>query len=205
MRHHESDIRHPSDTVTGRDLVQISLRHLSKSLDLDSASSRTTISMYLRWLEVHRVENTKITEHWEDTLIRWVQSLKSRGFTKTEIQAEVARWKEKNEPFRSNHKRYPPLPKDVVKAFEEDQYFERNGESWRPVDKCGESARYSIPSWKDHSEKETQYIGVPPGDYICNRCHKRGMCHHLNSIAQILIRMSRSLPASVSYEYGLSL
>lgn len=64
---------------------------------------------------------------------------------------EVKIWKEENGPFCSPYRRYPPMPYDIAKAWPENVY---------------------VPPGRGSGKQD--YSREPPGDYICNRCNKRG-------------------------------
>lgn len=187
------------DYMTRDSLFEISLTQLSKYLP-QTTSSRATLSIYLRWLEVHRRQPTKRTEHWQNTLLHWAQSLRSRGFREYEIVAAVEDWKDANGPFRSEWRRYPPSPKEIAKAF--DEMMERTRESERERSRERDLAsRLGRPLGESHRSKELghedgrlphrprhelnkvkktkrppeNFEGKPPPNYICNRCGKKGM------------------------------
>lgn len=184
-------------SISGNALFDFSLTQLSKTLSR-TFSSRATLSIYLRWLEVHRREPTKRTEHWQNTLLYWTQSLRSRGFREFEVVAAVEDWKDTNGPFRSRWGRWPPSPKDITKAFdlEMDRTREHARERSRDRDREGgladrldrpleDSYRHHESSgdsphgahlYKKEKKKRRQenFEGKPPPNYICNRCGKKG-------------------------------
>ncbi|KAL2060965.1 hypothetical protein VTL71DRAFT_9017 [Oculimacula yallundae] len=104
-------------TISKRDLFTLSQRELAKRLPL-STSSRATFSIYLRWLEVHRLQETKRTVHWGNTVMHWVQSLKKRGFKVEEVVSCVESWREGNGPFEGPRK--PPSESQIRSAFGEE-------------------------------------------------------------------------------------
>jgi hypothetical protein len=142
------------------ELLHMPLKTLSKSIT-HTTSSRLTIDIYLRWLEIHRQEPTKLSEHWSNTLLHWSQSLKSRGFQAHEIIADVEDWKDRMKkergPFRSYERRYPPAPADIRRAFEDG---EKEKENRKPVRASGH-----LPD---------EFLQAPPKGYVCNRCGERG-------------------------------
>lgn len=62
------DIITDPDRISSRKLFGLSQRDLSKRLPL-STSTRATFDVYLRWLEVQRLEESKRTEHWSNTVM----------------------------------------------------------------------------------------------------------------------------------------
>lgn len=119
-------------------------------------SSRRVLAIYLRWLEIHRQESSKSTYHWPNTLLHWAQALKHRGFGEIELINEVDKWKEANGPFRSYTRRYPPMPREIAKAFEgtPNKQNKLSSEPW-----VKNLSNFDVP---------------PPKNYICNRCNKGG-------------------------------
>jgi hypothetical protein len=192
------------DSISSDDLFKISLQQLSKNLP-QTTSSRATLFIYLRWLEVHRQNPSKRTDHWQNTLLHWAQSLRSRGFRESEIVATVEDWKDANGPFSSQWRRYPPSPKDIGKAFDEMEKKyrgddrdrdERNqepsladrldrplGDSYRPKESgygsenSPQRSRDEVKEAKMKAKKHKQenFEGKPPPNYICNRCGRKGM------------------------------
>jgi hypothetical protein len=189
-------IRAP-DSMSSKDLFKLSLRELSSSLS-QTTSSHATFSIYLRWLEAHRQQSSKLTEHWQNTLLHWAQSLRSRGFLESEIIRTVEDWKEANGPFSSQDRRYPPTPKDIGMAFDEmekkyrgdervreeslaDRLDRPLGDPYRLKDasiRSGSSpprSNHDSDKAKRKKHKAENYDGKPPGNYICNRCGHKGM------------------------------
>jgi hypothetical protein len=185
------------DFMSTADLITLSLRQFSSSLP-ETTSSRATLTIYLRWLEAHRQQPSKVTEHWQNTLLHWAQSLRSRGFLESEIIRAVEDWKEANGPFRSKDRRYPPTSRDIGMAFDEMEKKHRGdervqketladrldrplGDSHRPKDtsiRSGDSpprSKHDFEKAKKKKNKVRNFEGKPPGNYICNRCGHRGM------------------------------
>jgi hypothetical protein len=185
------------DLMSTKHLVTLSLRQLSSSLP-QTTSSCVTLSIYLRWLEAHRQQPSKLTEHWQNTLLHWTQSLRSRGFLESEIIRTVEDWKEANGPFRSKDRRHPPTPRDIGMAFDEMEKKYRGDERVRkesladrldrPLGVSHRSKGTSIRSGdspprskhdsdkaKKKKHKAENFEGKPPGNYICNRCGHKGM------------------------------
>jgi len=170
----ESPARHgtimdPLD-LTDKELLRMPLKMLSKNISL-TTSSRQTMDIYLRWLEVHRQEPTKLSEHWSNTLLHWSQSLRTRGFRASDIIADVEDWKDQMKrergPFRSYERRYPPMPADIRRAFDEDE-----GVRDREKDKDKENKR---PPRQGAGHLPDEFLHAPPKGYICNRCGGKGM------------------------------
>jgi hypothetical protein len=187
------------DSMSSDDLFKLSLQQLSKNLP-QTTSSRATLSIYLRWLEIHRQKLSQRTDHWQNTLLHWTQSLRSRGFRESEIVATVEDWKDANGPFRSQCRRYPPSPKDIGKAFDEVEKKYRGDNKDRELDLAerlnrplGDSYRPNESSYgsgnspprsrneskeakvKSKKHKQENFEGKPPPNYICNRCGRKGM------------------------------
>ncbi len=194
---HESPITDP-DSVTSRELLAMSLRSLSRNVSL-STSPRSTMAIYLRWLEIHRQEPSRRTEHWTNTIMHWTQSLASRHFHVSEVVAEVRKWQEDHGPFQSKWHRHPPTQSDIERAFKD---YPRTCEDKKLLDCMGDSYRpqESDSKWRDRSREKMRpdefwgegyynkeqrnaakrkfqenFEGPPPPNYICNRCDKKGM------------------------------
>src|SRR6187402_556865 len=150
---HDSPITDPN-LVTNHQLRNMSLRSLSRNLPL-SISSRSTMSIYLRWLEIHRQERSRRTEHWSNTIMHWCQSLASRRFHVSGVIAEVSKWKEHNGPFSSKYHRLPPTQVDIERAFKE---IPRTYENRKLADGMGESYRplESDSKWKDKYHEKSK-------------------------------------------------
>jgi hypothetical protein len=174
------------------------------------------MSVYLKWLEVHRQKPSKITEHWSNTLLHWAQSLRSRGFRQSELISEVNTWKEENGPLRSFERRYPPMPSDIRRAFgdenqpstpnrfelyDERKYRERERDrdrdrNWdeRREDSSRKEDRYrpsktSKSDWvlsKSDPTIPKEFLQPPPKNYICNRCGEKGMPGLYEAAASII-------------------
>ncbi|EKD19665.1 uncharacterized protein L3040_001990 [Drepanopeziza brunnea f. sp. 'multigermtubi'] len=192
--------------ITDRELFYISQRSLSKSLSAQ-VSSRATFAIYLRWLEVHRQEPSRRSEHWSNTVMHWVQSLRSRGYQEEEIIGRVEEWKREEGPWMSRSHRHPPTERDIRKAFDEDTRQQREGgnleermdrerlvvthgerkasarmmsgghDIYRPSDSLFQKPE---EAWERKERKRIEQYKLdlpPPVSYICNRCGKKG--HHL--------------------------
>lgn len=196
-------------SLTDRELLKMPLRHLAKNISL-TTSSRNTMAVYLRWLEIHRQEPSKLSEHWSNTLMHWVQSLRSRGFRENELILEVNAWQEENGPFRSVEKRYPPTSKDIMNVFgdgneplvpvSERKYLERERARERPWDERREESIRKENSYRLSKEakeaKEARWLlrdvsrnpyqETPPKSYTCNRCGEKGMPRSLGGSSHLL-------------------
>jgi hypothetical protein len=180
------------DSIRDQDLLNTSLSQLSKNLP-QSVGKRQTMSLYLRWLEIHRQNPSKSTEHWVNTLLHWAQALRSRGFKESNLVSEVSKWKEENVPFAGSNKRQPPSKEDIAKAYVDGSdgrsYEERDrsdrswesererSDSWRPYDSTLEERIRDHSKCVYKGKKKVHpdvYDQPPPGNYICNRCGKRG-------------------------------
>jgi hypothetical protein len=210
--------------MTRDSLFEISLTKLSKSLP-QTTPSRATLSIYLRWLEVHRREPTQRTEHWHNTLLHWTQSLRSRGFREYEIVAAVEDWKDANGPFRSQWRRYPPSPREIGRAFDEAMEKSRERERERSRDRSrghdvasrldrplsdsykpknsshgpGDSphrSRHESNRFKKTKRQQENFEGKPPPSYICNRCGKKGKWRPCVLHIQCLARSTQFIAAS---------
>lgn len=105
------------DAVTNAELLEKPLSGLSKGL-AQTTSSRATMAIYLRWLEVHRKKPSDLTKNWENTVMHWVQSLKARGFKKSLIADEYKKWKIAHEPMEKVSLRFPPGTLDIGVAYD---------------------------------------------------------------------------------------
>jgi len=160
------------------------------------------MSIYLRWLEIHRQKPSNLTKLWENTIFHWAQALRSRGFTESELVREVNSWKEiqleRNGPFRSWMHRDPPMPKDIARAYANDSTSTRQNpkhEKYKPLAKSDHNTKMQ----KGHSE----FSRPPPGNYVCNRCEARGKSM-LYSPAETkeAKRIQRPSSTSLSNKYG---
>lgn len=114
--HHEETIRHPH-ALTDRDLHDMALRDISRKLSL-TTSVRTTVEVYLRWLEVHRTRPSNKSKSWDNLVWQWAQSLRQRGIRESELIKAVRAWKDEHGPFPKSE-REPPRTKDIQKAFDD--------------------------------------------------------------------------------------
>jgi len=167
-------------SLSDQDLLKISLSTLSKGLD-PTLSPRKTMKMYLRWLEMHRQNVSSLTQVWHNALMQWIQSLRARGFSKSEIIEDVNRWKTENSSFPFSFGRHPPGVGDITKAFNNDDMGKRDdGNNKRPdrLRASGVSPRSGWPYETSRSNKykpsEEDFERTPPGNYICSRCHTKG-------------------------------
>ena len=156
---------------TDSDLLKTSLSILSKTLN-HSLTNRRTLAVYLKWLKVHLQNPSELTKAWENTLLHWAQALRARGFDKEELIAAVKEWKEENGPFDTlacarGQQRCPPMAYDIAKAW---------GETHYQVPVLGSSSGKHRDSWRPgrNCSKREDYEGIPPGDYVCNRCGTAG-------------------------------
>jgi hypothetical protein len=152
--------------LTGLDLHKITLSTLSKALPPDFPA-KSTVELYLRWLEMHRKNPTKGTEHWANTTLHWAQALRARGISESDLLWTLHTWKEATIKakghFRISWDRYPPMPQDIRRAFED-----RKGGASRPRDGICDD-KYERP--RDYAE---EFMRPPPGNYTCNRCGQKG-------------------------------
>ncbi|KAI9054841.1 hypothetical protein LZ554_001985 [Drepanopeziza brunnea f. sp. 'monogermtubi'] len=192
--------------ITDRELFHISQRSLSKSLSAQ-VSSRATFAIYLRWLEVHRQEPSRRSEHWSNTVMHWVQSLRSRGYQEEEVIGRVEEWVRQEGPWTARSHRHPPTERDIRKAFGEGARQQREGRNleermdrerlavtyderkvsvrmmsgghdiYRPSDSMFQKPE---EAWERKERKRIEQYKLdlpPPMKYVCNRCGKKG--HHL--------------------------
>lgn len=181
----EKTIEEP-DRVSNSQLLQTSLHNLTHILPR-TTSTRATFSIYLRWLEVHRKHPSRLSEHWENTVMHWAQSLKQRGFHKSEVIDELQRWKESQSTsiYKDSNGRFPPKSRDITAAFEdikpsyyrEERRSRDTGDSWRPSDERGSSV---ASAWPSRKHPPADFSGPPPKNYICNRCSEPGKSKHRN-------------------------
>ena len=175
-----STLQSDPESVTDDDLLKISPIDLSKKFGADT-SSRAKFAVHLRWLEVHRENPGRSTEDWGKTTTLWIQSLRDLGFGESRVIEEVVNWKADHErtkgPFRSRWRRYPPTPKDVYRAF--GVLKTQKHDTYQPNELPHELTHQSNETMKDKIYKKTyrgvsEFEGPPPGNYICNRCGKKG-------------------------------
>jgi hypothetical protein len=155
--------RRQDETLTELDaqrLLETSLKTLGKTLS-PATSTQATMALYLRWLEVHRREPTRLSEPWDNCMRNWAQALKSRGLSQHEVIDELRRWKATKGPFPAVDQRHVPTPDDVLDAF--------NGRSR-----------------KGYTALEN-YQGPPPKNYVCNRCSIPGMSFASPTVSQVLL------------------
>jgi predicted SnoaL-like aldol condensation-catalyzing enzyme len=182
--------------LSDHQLLNMPLRNLSKGISL-TISLSTTARVYLRWIELHRVQKTKFTEHWDNTILHWIQSLRARGFKEQDIINEMRFWKQKTGPLPSVEGRRLPELCDIEKAYKE--ISECSGET-KSKDKTNwkhEIPRVDLPISYDDEPRRPYYAkeensfekyrsfpkkklyenlqGPPPPSYVCNRCGKKGV------------------------------
>lgn len=177
--HREKTIEEP-DRVSNSQLLQTSLHNIAQTLPR-TTSARATFSIYLRWLEVHRKHPSKLSEHWDNTVLHWAQSLKQRGFNKSDVVNELQRWTESQPSsiYKDSNGRFPPKSRDIAAAFEnikpshyrQERSSRDTGDSWRPSDGRGPS---TSSVWGSRKNPSADFSGPPPKNYICNRCSKPG-------------------------------
>ncbi|RDL35680.1 uncharacterized protein BP5553_06292 [Venustampulla echinocandica] len=170
-----------TDELTDNDLSVLSLKQLSRSVNL-TTSPDSTLSIYLRWLEIHRQLKPNPSRPWRSTLARWVSALSSRGFCQSELANKVNIWKEQHGPFKDCARRPPPTPLDIEEAFtylrRADWHREgKDATRHRSVQSSNQSStkaahkESSFKTWKATMEGSR---GPPPRDYVCKRCDKKG-------------------------------
>jgi hypothetical protein len=180
--YHDTTITEP-DSVKNTQLLETSLNTLSKTLPR-TTSSRATMSIYLRWLEAHRQRPTKFSEDWENCIMHWAQSLKSRGFTKEEVISELRKWRTSQNRLDSEIARVPATSRDIADAFDDvnsrsrEGRCSKNGDSWRPNYEL--DAAIALPPRKKNSGDN--YHGPPPRNYVCNRCSIPGRSDYDNGL-----------------------
>jgi hypothetical protein len=186
--------------LTDRQLFTMALKSLSRGISLTTSLS-TTADVYLRWLEVHRVRRSNVTEHWENTILHWVQSLRARGFKERDLINEVHIWKDRSGPLVVVGGRRPPSTRDVKKAYDEPLNQVKQTKPTDDNNRRRESSRdlFELPyddeterpqrvrkevrleksyeMYKSASRKKPleNFAGPPPASYVCNRCGNKGM------------------------------
>lgn len=176
------------------DFLNTSLSHLSKTLS-QTLTNQATLTVYFKWLEAHRRQETELTQDWGDTLFRWVSELRFRGFSREDLIVAVRAYKDRegisDSPI-NNSSRHPttrcfPMVYDINKAWAGAYPGAKNQEYY-----WSGSGKYVMEPYKQEKQpfkkenmpfkKEKQYHrqedfeGIPPGNYTCNRCHQKGMC-----------------------------
>ncbi|KAH8656025.1 hypothetical protein BGZ60DRAFT_546209 [Tricladium varicosporioides] len=106
---------HDPDALSDNDLLWMPLRDLTRNLNT-KVSGRAAFTVYLRWLEVHRVTPSKISAQWENTILHWVQSLRARGYLELDIINMVRHYQIDNNPQDIPNRRVPKR-EDIVKAY----------------------------------------------------------------------------------------
>jgi hypothetical protein len=148
------------DSLTTEDFLKLTLSTLSKNLS-HLLSDRWVILTYIRWLDTHRQNPSRVTEHWMNTSQQWVQALHARGFRQSELIGAIESWKEEHsytkDSARMSDSRRLPTKEDIVRLFE---IQKADG---RPTDM---NDRYG--------KTVGDFQKPPPGNYVCNRCGKKG-------------------------------
>jgi len=104
--------------------------------------------------------------------MQWSQSLRARGFTESDLGERIKEWKEqwqeKNGPFRSSERRYPPMPADIARGFDH-----QNSNKSSIIAAATSNLDRGI---SDYSIKPNMmnFDGPPPKNYVCNRCGLKG-------------------------------
>jgi hypothetical protein len=179
------DLSNDPEQWSNAKLLDTSLSTLSKTLS-GRLSSRRTLVVYLKWLEIHRAHPSRLTKFWENTIMQWAQALRARGFKKEELISDVEKWKKEHSLFSSPNpppnSRYPPMPYEIAKAWPESEV--KTPSSGLSAGKRGDCYR---PVKSSHPQREN-FSGKPPGYYTCNRCGIQGRLRHpLNFLADQII------------------
>ncbi|KAG9249240.1 hypothetical protein BJ878DRAFT_537463 [Calycina marina] len=170
------------DRLTDLDLVELPLSLLSKNLH-STLSHHSTIFIYLRWLEVHRREDTRVTKHWGNTVLHWCQALRTRGVPEYELLDEVDIWK-RGRTFSGLSDRSPPTSHEISKAYKDHSNIpatahNKEGSSPPKVDSSPNRSDNSFRKFDSmlSKPKDEDFQGPPPPGYRCNRCGRVG--HYL--------------------------
>lgn len=143
-------------------------------------SPRIVLDIYVRWLELHRLEESKRTSHWGNTILHWTQALRSRGFSESELLENMAQWKLKYGPFRSKSRRFPPSSKEISKAFEDvpRNVSEVNKLKPHSVDRASPQSAQQVTHRNAYQVSPRKgfvsYDYPPHPSYVCNRCGEPG-------------------------------
>jgi hypothetical protein len=138
------------------DLLTISLRTLSKTLS-SSLSVNSILPVYIRWLCLHRDNPSSATEHWLNTAQQWVHSLRARGCRPTELDHALESHRQEylsdmKNPWGAYARRPLPSPAEILRWFENP----------------------TVEGYRTTSRDQPDFRKTPPGDYVCNRCGKKG-------------------------------
>lgn len=100
-----------------------------------------------------------------------------RGINQEYLELRLERWLQDNNHHETDTEKYgfPMVSEDdVANAYSEPLDFNPYGQEY--YSKPAEKYRPSQPKpRRGHKPSPTDFDGVPPGDYVCNRCHQRGM------------------------------
>lgn len=186
-------------SISNRQLINISLHDLSVALNDDKDILDDFIfDIYLEWLNIHRLNPSKATLHWQNTLLHWTQSLRAEGFSEGRISREVKLWRSPRRSLGATAERGMPWDDDIVKAFEkelpskmsssagvkrDDKENKPPAREWDICRDAEESERRKLSERMgrdDGKRKKTSRrdfdLSYPPSKHIvCNRCGKQGM------------------------------
>jgi hypothetical protein len=182
--------------LSDRELLNVPLRILSRGISITTSLS-TTAKVYLRWIEAHRVANSKFTEHWDNTILHWAQSLRARGFKSQGIINEILIWKKEVGPLPLVDGRRPLESSDIENAYNDPSECSKSTKtkdetSWkREIQRDDLAVSYhDEPERSYHTQVQSSYEKyrslpkkklydnfqeAPPPSYICNRCGKKGV------------------------------
>lgn len=136
-------------------LLNISLRGLSRTI-APSLPMHSTLPIYVRWLCLHRDNPSSVTEHWLNTVQQWVHSLRKRDCYASEMDHALESRRQEyllnmKAPWDSYAGRPLPSTADIFRWFQNP----------------------SVEGYRN-SRDQADFHKAPPGDYVCNRCDKKG-------------------------------
>jgi hypothetical protein len=185
-RTHVDKLLSDPDSLTTEDFLQLTLSTLSKNLS-PLLSDRWVILTYIRWLDTHCQNHSRVTEHWMNTTQQWIHALRARGFRRSELTGAIESWKEAHS-YTSDSARisggslHLPTKEDIVRVFE---IQKADGRPKDLNDRYGKTV--------DDFQKP------PPENYICNRCGQKGAVTYANCL------LSQRLPKLARFTVKLGL
>lgn len=163
---HMDEIIYEPDYFSNGDLLRMSVSQLSRVL-APSLLGNAILPVYIRWLCLHRDYPSTTTVQWLNISQQWVQALRARGCRAIEMDYALESRRQEylaamKNPWSAYASRPLPSPADIMR------WFDNTGvEGYR---------------MNSRDYREGDYSRAPPGDYVCNRCGKKGMFDTLTSI-----------------------
>jgi hypothetical protein len=152
------------DNMTNEELLQTSLEVLTKNV-APTLPGFSMVLIYCQWLDVHREHPSPLTQHWKITVQQWVQVLRSRGCSPSDIMLGLDEWNEITGDFYQKYSGPRPLPtdEDILRLC-----GTQSMQSYQPTGRVDHTG---------YGKGHDDFTGPPPGSYICIRCGVPGMSY----------------------------